>query len=643
MPSEPSQSDIVLPLTTAQLGIWFAQQIDPLDPAYNVGEYVEIHGYLDPFLIGHALRQVVVEAEALRVRIVERADGPGQVIDAAVEWSMPVIDVSAETDPQAAAESWMKSDLARPIALTRGPLFAFAFFKASPDRFFWYARYHHIVMDAFGMCLVARRLADVYTQLSIGRTAPDGSFGSLGVLLEEDAVYRGSEQFARDRQYWSDCLAQRPESLDLGGRRSVKSHGFLRHSGYLARSNVDHLCSIAQRTGTRLPQIITAAAAIFLHRLTGAEDLIFGLPVAARNRVSRCIPGMVSNVLALRLALHPSMTVSEVIRRTARQMREALEHQRYQIADLRRDLGGIANGRPLFGPTVNIMRFNYDFNFAGSHASVHNLSPGPVEDLSIAVYDRSDGDAVRIDFDANPISNAADRLADHQHQFLRLLEAAMADPDRAIGSLDILSPAERHTILRAWNDTARAIPCATLPELFAAQVAKTPDAVAVVCEEQRLSYSELDARANQLAHHLQGLGVGPETVVGLCVERSPEMLVGLIGILKAGGAYLPLDPGYPPERLAFMLEDARAPVLVTHSALRDCAGERGGATVQLDADWSAIGHQPTTAPRSGLHPDNTAYVIYTSGSTGTPKGVVVSHHNIVRLVEKCELYRADAC
>jgi amino acid adenylation domain-containing protein len=216
-------------------------------------------------------------------------------------------------------------------------------------------------------------------------------------------------------------------------------------------------------------------------------------------------------------------------------------------------------------------------------------------------------------------------------RLVRLLEAAVADPDRAIGRLDILTPQERHTILRAWNDAAPAIPSATLPELFEAQVEKTPDAVAVVLETQSLTYGGLDARANRLAHHLRDLGVGPETVVGLCVERSPDLLVGLLGILKAGGAYLPLDPGHPPERLAFMLEDADAGVLLTHSALLDRIPDHHAKTVRLDADWPAIARQPATTPANLLHPHNTAYVIYTSGSTGTPKGVAVTHQNVVRL------------
>ena len=204
-------------------------------------------------------------------------------------------------------------------------------------------------------------------------------------------------------------------------------------------------------------------------------------------------------------------------------------------------------------------------------------------------------------------------------RLVRLLEAAVAEPERAIGSLDILSPEERRTILQEWNDTARAVPSATLPELFAAQVGTTPDAIAVVFEESSLSYGELDARANQLAHHLRALGVGPEIVVGLCVERSLEMLVGLLGILKAGGAYLPLDPAYPPERLAFMLADAGAPVLVTQSALRDRLPAHGARIVRLDADWPAIAAQPASAPAAFLHPQHPAYVIYTSGSTGHPR------------------------
>ena len=218
-------------------------------------------------------------------------------------------------------------------------------------------------------------------------------------------------------------------------------------------------------------------------------------------------------------------------------------------------------------------------------------------------------------------------------RLIRLLEAAVADAGQPLGSLPILEAAERDTILRTWNDTTQPVPSATLPALFAAQAVRTPDAVAVVFEDRTLTYAALDAHANRLAHHLQSLGVGPETMVGLCVERSPEMVIGLLGILKAGGAYLPLDPNYPRERLAFMLADAGCPVLVTQSALLDRLPDdaRQAAhrqVVRLDADASAIARQPATAPPLDLDPRHPAYVIYTSGSTGTPKGVVVSHGSL---------------
>ena len=333
-------------------------------------------------------------------------------------------------------------------------------------------------------------------------------------------------------------------------------------------------------------------------------------------------------MLPLRLALQPGMTVADVVDQTSQRIRSDLQHQRYQLADLRHDVGGEIDGRTLFGVSINVMPFDYGFRFAGHRATASNLSLGPVEDLNISVYDRTDGALLRVDFDINPALHAAADLESYRARFLRLLEA-IADADRPIGNLFILEATERDTILRVWNDTARAPSSLTFPELFAAQVARTPDAVAVVFEDRTLSYAALDADANRLAHHLQSLGVGPETVVGLCVERSPETVIGLLGILKAGGAYLPIDAGYPRDRLEFMLADAGVSVLVTQSALVDRIPVSSACRiVRLDADASAIARQPATAPPLDLDPRHPAYVIYTSGSTGAPKAVVVEHASL---------------
>src|SRR5262249_42405290 len=225
---------------------------------------------------------------------------------------------------------------------------------------------------------------------------------------------------------------------------------------------------------------------------------------------------------------------------------------------------------------------------------------------------------------------------------VRLREAAVAAPEVSIGRLDILSAAERHTILQEWNATERALPGATLPQLFAAQACATPDAVAVVFEGEQLSYGELEARANQLAHHLRALGVGAESVVGVCLERSLELVVALIAILKAGGAYLPLDPGYPRERLNFMLADAAAAVLLTQSGLRERLDAPGVRRLELDGE-AAIAAHPKSGPARPVGPHNPAYVIYTSGSTGTPKGRAITHQNVVRLFGATEhLFHLDA-
>src|SRR6478672_3822811 len=623
------QENNPLPLSDAQLGIWFAQTIDQSSTTYNLAEYLEIGGPVDATLFEVALRQVVAETEALHVRFVSNADMPGQIICPAPDWSMSLLDVSGAPDPQAAAERWMRADLAKPVDLTCDPLFGYALLKAAADRFFWYSRYHHIVMDGCGFALGARRVADVYSSLVAGRGAEPGTFGSLAPLLEDEAGYRRSKRFEQDRQFWIDYLADLQEPASLGERARPTAHDFIRHSGLLPFSRLQHLHSVAHRAGVSLPQFVIAAAAIFVHRLTGAQDVIVDVPLTGRmTPAARRAPWMMSNVLPLRLAVRADMSVSELAAEATRRMRHVIRHQRYNVANLRRDIGR-ADQR-MFGPTVNFMPFDYNVHFDGYPVTAHNLSNGPVDDLSIVLYDRLDSRDLRIDFDGNPALYSADRLAELQQRFLRLL-GALADPDQSVGRLDILGAYERHVILREWNATARAVPGATLPELFAAQVARTPEADAVVFEDERLSYGELDARSSQLAHHLRGLGVGPEVVVGLCIERSLAMLVGLVGILKAGGAYLPLDPDYPPERLAFMLADAGAPVLLTRAALRAHLPAHDAHVICLDADWPAIARQPATAPAANLAPQHPAYVIYTSGSTGTPKGVAVTHQNVVNL------------
>ena len=375
--------------------------------------------------------------------------------------------------------------------------------------------------------------------------------------------------------------------------------------------------------------------AILLGRLTGRDDVVFGVTVAGRPPEIAGIESMVGlfiNTLPLRVKLAPERPLAALLSALQDSQSRLMAHQHLGLAEIQ-SLVGLGE---LFDTLVVFENYPVDqaaLAHAGNgvqvaHVAVHDASHYP---LTIGVVPGQQL-VLRLDYRPDLFDRAS--IEALGQRLLRLLEAAVAEPDRAIGRLDILGAAERQTMLRDWNDTVQPIASATVAELFAAQAVRTPEAVAVVFEEQQLTYRQLEERANQLAHHLRGLGVGPEVVVGLCVERSLQMVVGLLGILKAGGAYLPLDPGYPPERLAFMLEDSRAPVLLTQSALVDELPAYGLRIVELDTDWPAIARQPASAPPNTITPHNTAYVIYTSGSTGTPKGVVVDHRNIVRLVRE---------
>ena len=271
------------PLSSAQSSIWFAQMLDPHSPVYNIGEYLEIVGPIDPQLFETALRQVVAQCDALRLRVIETDEGPRQYIGADPDWSMPFVDVSGEADPCAFAETWMHEDMARVVDLTRGPLFGYALFRAATNRFFWYARYHHICNDGFGFSLVARRQAAVYSALFRDKRLETGNLGSWFDLLDEEDDYRLSARYVHDREYWHDQLAQRPEPATLSGKPLARSGRFIRWTGHLTRPVVDALRAFRGAYEASLAQVVTTAAALYLHRLTGADDLILGMPVTGRS------------------------------------------------------------------------------------------------------------------------------------------------------------------------------------------------------------------------------------------------------------------------------------------------------------------------------------------------------------------------
>ncbi|MGH3915950.1 MAG: amino acid adenylation domain-containing protein, partial [Pseudonocardiaceae bacterium] len=634
--------EIVLPLSAAQREIWFAeQQFSTANQVYKLGEFTEIYGPVDPVLFETALRQVVAEADCLHVRFVEHSDGPRQVVEPS-DWLMPVVDVSEEPDPRTAAQAWMAADMARPMDLTRGPLFSYALIKLGLDRFLWYQSYHHIAMDMFGFSLIARRIAAVYTALTQGLTCDQSTFGSLRELLDSDFSYRVSEQFAQDQEYWKKRLADRPEPTRLADRPSrTPEMIFVHQTTHLSQLRIDRLQIAARRSGVRWTRMVIAATAVYVHRLTGARDVIIGLPVTARQDPTlKHIPGMLSNVLPLRLSAHPHNSLSELIGQVEEEVREVLNRQRYRGEDLHRELGLSGTSGTFYAPAINILPFDSDLCFAGYRAETHNISLGLIGDLSIIVRSRGDGSGLQIGWQAHPEVCSADDLALHQQRLLSLLDTiAITDPDRPIGRIDLLTAEERDRLLVDYNDTAGTVAQATLPVLFEAQVQRSPDAEAVAFGDVALTYTQLNKCANRLARLLIGRGVGPEHIVALALPRSPDMIVAILAVLKAGAGYLPLDPDYPPARISFILHDAQPALLLTTTPT-------AGGLPDIDLTARLVIDDPGTTETvssyadtdltdtdrsTPLTPQHPAYVIYTSGSTGQPKGVVVTHQGVSSL------------
>ncbi|MFG2335757.1 amino acid adenylation domain-containing protein, partial [Streptomyces yangpuensis] len=629
-----------LPLTGAQTGVWYGQRLDPESPVFNVGQYVEIQGPLDPDLFTAALRHTVSECEALTVAFAEDAAGePYQLTRPAADRApvaVPVLDHTGQDDPYGTALSLMHRDMATAVDPARDALHCFSLHRVAPDRTLWYQRVHHIALDAYGFSLVSRRTAEVYTALAEGREPGPSPFPGLAAVLDEEAAYLISERHAADRAYWRERLAELPEPAPLSGAAHPAAHSFLRAHAELGPGPTGRLLAAARSVRASWADAVTAAFAAWLHRAGGAHDVVLSLPAMARlGSAALRVPAMVVNVLPLRVAVRPGTPFGELMADVAAGVRGLRRHQHHRAEDIRRELGpGRPEGTGAFGPMLNVKAFDYGLDFAGAPATVHNVAAGPVDDLTLGVHhDEADG-RIRLELDANPDAYDQDTAAALLAEFAHFLAAcAEAGPQSPVGRPDLLAPAALAAAVTAGNATDRPVPSGPVVAAFEEAARRHPSVPAVIAGDTVLDHAELHARAERLARLLIGRGVGPEAFVGLALPRTADLVVALLAVLKAGGAYLPLDLEYPADRLRFMVDDARPVcVLTTLDSAALAPDAPGTERIVLDApDTLAalaalpagpVGDTDRTAPLTGAHP---AYVIHTSGSTGRPKGVVVPH------------------
>jgi len=564
----PKSDDERWNLTAGQLEIWHAQKLAPDSSLYNVGEYLEINGDLDVGLFEVALRLTMREAEAFRVRLCEDGELPRQYVHESDDWQLNFVDVSAAEDPHAAAREWMHEDMRRPVEFSGGCLFTMALFKAGPEKFFWYYRAHHIAVDGFSGAVTAARQAQIYTLL-LGRRSPaEGALEPLSVLLESEAGYRSSPELQGDREFWLNALSGIPRAASISGHQARRVPRLpTRNTLDISLEDATRLSAAARRARTSLSGLLVAAAGIYLHRSTGEEDIVLGLAVLGRTgQRQRAIPGMTANVLPIRLRICHETSFDDLVRQVSGTVGRALEHQRYRFEDMRRDLR-LPDNDSLFSVVVNIMAFDFAMMFGSCSVVNHNLISTPVSDLRISVYGSPADGSMQMALEVSPelYDKASGRdMSRHLRRILGWAEGA--EPGGRVGHAQIMSGAERAQIVRGWNDTARQVPAGTLPELFEAAAARTPDAVAVACGDAAVSYAQLDAAAGRLARVLVAAGAGPETVVAVVMDRSVALVTALLGVLKAGAAYLPVDPGYPAGRITAMLGDADPVAVIASQA-----------------------------------------------------------------------------
>ena len=639
-----------LPLSFSQRRLWFLHQMDPDNPVHNIAGAVRLDGRLDAPALAGSLSEILRRHEALRTGFTGAGEEPAQVVFPAEPLPLPVLDLSG-LPPEAREEEARRAAaaLARlPFPVERGPFLRASLARLGAEEHELALTLHHIAADGGSLGVLVRELGALYGAFAAGRPSP---LPELAVQYADFAAWqrRWLESGALESglAFWRGKLAGELPVIDLPADRprpAVLSHRGAHRERLVSSELTGRLEALARGERATLFMALLAGYQALLQRYTGLDELVVGSPIAGRNRVElEGLIGVFINNLVLRTSLNGEPGFRALLARTRETALEAFAHQEVPFERL---VDELRPGRDLSRtPLFQVM-------FVGQNAPLRRIElPGltlhPREvDLGTARFDLSlsmgpaDGGWLGTWKYSTDLFDAAtlERMAGH---FEGLLAAALAEPERPISDLALLEAAERHQVTAAWNDTAVARPDACLHELIAAQVARTPGAVAVEDSESRITYAELDRRTDGLARRLRELGVATGDLVGIAAERSVAMVVGLVGILKAGGAYVPMDPSYPADRLSYMMADSGVRILLTQSHLKGvlpAPPESVLHVLNLDKD-----HGAGPAPIVETVPEGPAYAIYTSGSTGRPKGAAVPHRGIVnRLLWMQEAYGLDA-
>ena len=556
---------------------------------------------------------------------------------------LPLTDLSGTDGAQERAQALVGVEAGRGFDLQAGPLLRAGLLRLGEDEHIFMLTLHHIIVDGWSIGVLNRELSVLYGAFLEGGSAELPELPGLPIQYADYAAWQqewmASGGLDEQLAYWERQLAGAPALLELPTDRPRPPQQTFRGAvvrGVLPLELLERVKALGERQGATLFMTLLTGFAVLLSRYSGQEDVVVASPVANRGRTElEGLIGLFVNTLALRVDLEGEPSFSELLTRVREVALGAFSNQDLPFEKLVEELN--PERHLSYSPIAQVMFVLQTAVGEGSlelegttHEPVRGARHTTKFDFSMYAVESPEGLRVSFEYAADLFDEG--KVARMLEHYRILLEAAVADPDEHVGALPMLTEPEVRTLLVDWNDTATAYPEWSVHELIADQARRTPGAIAVRYEDEQLTYAQLDARANQLAHHLVALGVGPDVLVGICVERSPEMVVGVLAILKAGGAYVPIDPGYPADRQAFMLANAQAPVVLSQESLRAQLVAGDATVVSLDRDWPAISLLPTTAPAVATTRTQLSYVIYTSGSTGEPKGVQLPHGALVNLL-----------
>ncbi|MFY9550790.1 MAG: amino acid adenylation domain-containing protein [Thermoanaerobaculia bacterium] len=632
-----------VPLSFAQQRLWFLDRLDPGLPFYNLPLALRMRGSLDVEALGRALGTIQERHEVLRSVFVLVDGNPVQVVDPPRALSLSVVDLVALAPAAREAEARRlgQEESQRPFDLARGPLLRAMLLRWAEQEHVLFVTVHHAVFDGWSVEIFERELAALYEAYHEGRPSP---LPALPIQYADFAVWQrerlSGKILEEQLSYWKRQLEGAPAVLELPAsnlRPARQSFRGATETVSISQELADAIRLLGQREGATLFMTLLAAFKVLLLRHSGQEDIVVGSPVAGRNRSEiEGLIGFFANTLALRTDLSGDPTFRELLGRVREVAIEAYDHQDLPFEKLVEELNPerTLSHSPLF----QVMVLMQNGRAAGLRLAGVSVTPLALEgasakfDLTASFADTGKEIAASLQYNTDLFDAfAVRRMLGHLEV---LLGGIAEDPDLRLSQLPLLTTQERHQVLVEWNQTEAELPKdKTVHGLFEEQAERTPEAEAVVFGAERLTYGQLNERANRLGRFLSKRGVGPEVLVGLSVERSLDMVVGLLGILKAGGAYVPVDPRYPRQRVALMLEDTAARVVLTQESLAESLPEGRFEKVRLDGDWAEISRESGENPRGRATARNLAYVIYTSGSTGTPKGVAIEHYSAVALLE----------